>query len=658
MADILPHKGSTPIEMVIVVLFGALFAWILVGFWAAMMGFWLLVRRYNRFGISQLLGDMRDSPFSPTGRTAILFPICNENFSRVAAGLKATYRSLEAHGGLAHFDFYLLSDSGDQAIQMEEEAGWAQLCRDLDAFGRVFYRRRRVNLKRKNGNIADFCRRWGADYRYMVVMDADSVMSGEALVKLVFLMEARRHVGIIQTAPVTAGCNSLFARVNQFAGKVYGPMFAAGLHFWQLGDSQYWGHNAIIRIAPFMAHCALPRLGGTPPLGGDILSHDFVESALMRRAGWGVWLAHDLPGSYEEMPPTLLNELKRDRRWCQGNLQHLRLLFTRGLYPAHRALFVQGIMTYVSALLWFCFLVLSSAEAIMAALQKPQYFPSQHTLFPDWHVWHPQWALTLLALTGVVLFLPKLFSALLILAKNREVKRYGGRIRLLISVLLEIALSTLLAPVRMLFHTKFVFLTLLGLQVKWSGQQRGDAATGWWDSLRQHGFGSLLAVVWGTAIFLANPAYFWWLTPIIGSLVLSVPISVYSSRVGPGLLARRLGLFLTPEETATPTELLALYENLRSDQMETVKDGFVRAVVDPYMNALHRRLVGRRGTVKESIAIRRAGLRARALARGPQALSKGERAQLLEDPESMKTLHDAVWALDQKHQAAKWGVPA
>jgi membrane glycosyltransferase len=434
-------------------------------------------------------------------------------------------------------------------------------------------------------------------------------------------------------------------------------MFAAGLHFWQLGDSQYWWHNAIIRVAPFMKHCALPRLSGSPPLGGDILSHDFVESALMRRAGWGVWLAHDLLGSYEEVPSTLLTELKRDRRWCQGNLQHLRLLFSQGLYPAHRALFVNGIMAYVSALLWFGFLALSTAEAVIEAFRKPVYFPTKHSLFPNWPVWHPEWALTLLALTGVVLFLPKLFSALLVMAKGRRAKLYGGRFRLLLSVILEVGFSTLLAPVRMLFHSKFVFLTLLGRTVKWGGQQRGDAATGWLEALRHHGVGTLLAAAWGTAVFWANPAYVWWLTPIIAALAISVPISVLTSHIGPGLLARKLGLFVIPEEVNPPPELVTVERELAKAETPVDKDGFIRAVVDPYTNALHRSLSGQTNPPPKPVAMRHAELRTRALARGPETLTELERDRLLNDPYSMEALHHEVWALSQTQQAVRWGLP-
>src|SRR5205814_351495 len=241
----------------------------------------------------------------------------------------------------------------------------------------------------------------------------------------------------------------LVARVQQFGSRVYGPMFATGLHYWQLGAGQYWGHNAIIRVQPFMDHCGLSRLPGKPPLGGEIMSHDFVEAALMGRAGWTLWLAYDLPGSYEEVPSTLLEEMRRDRRWCQGNLQHLRLLPTEGLFGAHRALFLNGVLSYVSALLWFAFLTLSTAEAIQNALHEPEYFPHGRSLFPEWPIWRPDWALYLMAVTGMILFLPKVLSVLWIVFKQRAARAYGGMFKLWLSIVLEILLSSLLAPIRM-----------------------------------------------------------------------------------------------------------------------------------------------------------------------------------------------------------------
>lgn len=254
--------------------------------------------------------------------------------------------------------------------------------------------------------------------------------------------------------------DTLYARMQQFATRVYGPLFTAGLHFWQLGESHYWGHNAIIRMKPFIEHCALAPLPGKGAFAGAILSHDFVEAALMRRAGWGVWIAYDLPGSYEELPPNLLDELKRDRRWCHGNLMNFRLFLVKGMHPVHRAVFLTGVMSYLSAPLWFLFLVLSTALLATNTLMEPQYFIEPYQLYPLWPQWHPEKAVALFSTTIVLLFLPKLLSVILIWAKGAV--EYGGRVKVTLSMLMEMLFSMLLAPVRMIFHTRFVLAAFLG----------------------------------------------------------------------------------------------------------------------------------------------------------------------------------------------------
>lgn len=661
MADVLPHHGNTWLELTIVIVFAALFAWISIGFWEAVAGLFILARRYDRFALTRT-GEERATLDGSDARTAILIPISNEEVDRVFAGLLATYRSLEATGQLGHFDFYILSDSSDPDKWVEEEIAWAELCSSLKAFNRVFYRHRRVNLKRKSGNIADFCRRWGCNYRYMVVMDADSVMAGSSIVRMVQIMERHPKVGILQTSPAAINRETPIGRVQQFANHLYGPMFAAGLHFMQLGDSHFWGHNAVLRVEPFMKHCGLRKLPGTPPRGGDILSHDFVEAAFMRRAGWEVWLAYDLNGSYEEVPPTLLEELKRDRRWCQGNLQHIRLLFTKGLLSAHRALFLHGAMSYVSALLWFLFLSLSTAEAIAEAFRMPVYFPVGRALFPEWPVWHPRWALTLLSTTALLLFLPKLLSVVLIITKKGRARLFGGFWRLLVSLAMEVVFSALFAPIRMLFHSKFVFVTLLGRQVGWGSQQRSDLGTGWIEALRYHGPGMLLALIWGAALFLFNRSFFWWNTPIIIPLLISAPLSVWSSRASRGRALRKLGLFLIPEEVEPPPELTLLQKTHR--QLETQRSlhplgkegGFLRAVVDPCANALHRALLRKARTVTLAIARRRQELQEKALARGPNGLSVSEKKEVLYDAARLAQLHRRVWEISDEVLAERWGV--
>ena len=660
MADILPHRGSTRLEFAIVIVFATLFAWISIGFWEAMAGLFTLARRVDRFSIT--LGVDENQPLEGTGaRTAILIPVANEEPERVFAGVKATYQSLEGTGQIRNFDFFILSDSSDPDRWVEEEMAWAETCRSLGAFNRIFYRRRRVNLKRKSGNIADFCRRWGKNYRYMIVFDADSVMAGKTLVRMVLAMERHPRVGILQTAPLAVNRETLIARTQQFANHVYSSMFAAGLHFIQLGDSHFWGHNAIIRIEPFMQHCGLPELPGKPPRGGFIMSHDFVEAAFMRRGGWEVWLAYDLGGSYEEVPPTLLEELKRDRRWCQGNLQHIRVAFAKGLLSAHRALFLHGAMSYGSSLLWFVFITLSTVAAIAEAFRTPVYFPQGRSLFPDWPVWHPQWALTLLGTTAIILFMPKLFSIFLILLKKGQVRKYGGILRLFASLGLEVFLSALFAPVRMLFHSKFVFITLLGRQVGWGPQQRSDLGTGWLEAIRFHGFGTLLAMIWAAALFFINRSFFWWNSPIFVPLLLSIPLSVWSSRASVGRAFRTLGLLLIPEELNQPQELKSIEESFASEQRNFASSpragGFVKAIVNPVVNAVHLGLLrNKQRNLSPAVASGRAGLLKKALSLGPISLSPKEKRIILYDPLLVQDLHRRVWETSDDKIAKSWGI--
>ncbi|WP_313119984.1 glucans biosynthesis glucosyltransferase MdoH, partial [Pantoea septica] len=434
MKTILPYQGWTlldPMEMLnqnwqqsvmqilpyvlqtgILFLFAILFCWVSAGFWTALMGFLQLLIGRDKYSISW--STVGDEPLNPEHRTALIMPICNEDVERVFAGLRATWESVARTGNAEHFDVYVLSDSYDPDIAIAEQKAWMELVRDVGGAGKIFYRRRRRRVKRKSGNIDDFCRRWGSNYSYMVVLDADSVMSGECLTGLVRMMEANPNAGIIQSSPKASGMDTLYARCQQFATRVYGPLFTAGLHFWQLGESHYWGHNAIIRVKPFIEHCALAPLPGEGSFAGSILSHDFVEAALMRRAGWGVWIAYDLPGSYEELPPNLLDELKRDRRWCHGNLMNFRLFLVKGMHPVHRAVFLTGVMSYLSAPLWFMFLALSTALQVVHTLMEPQYFLQPRQLFPVWPQWRPELAIALFSTTLVLLFLPKLLSVVLI----------------------------------------------------------------------------------------------------------------------------------------------------------------------------------------------------------------------------------------------------
>ncbi|SEQ92279.1 membrane glycosyltransferase [Solimonas aquatica] len=646
MSAVMPYKGHHPLELASLVLYTILFAWISAGFWTAVFGFFVLLFKRDKYAISATAAA--DAPLKPGRNTAILVPICNEDVARVFAGVRATIESVKRRGLIDHFDFYILSDSGKADARAAEMPAWLELCRAVDGFGRIFYRRRIHRIKKKSGNIADWCRRWGSKYQHMVILDADSVMSGECLQRLVQLMEANPSAGIIQTAPRAAGRETLYSRIQQFATRVYGPLFTAGLHFWQLGESHYWGHNAIIRVAPFMQHCALGRLPGSGGLSGEILSHDFVEAALMRRAGWAVWIAYDLPGSYEEMPPTLLDELKRDQRWCQGNLQNFQLFFTSGLHPAHRAVFMTGVMAYLSAPLWFISLAMSTGLLAVFMLSEPQYFTQPYQLFPTWPEWHPEWAIRLFAGTMSLLFLPKLLSALLLMLRQEDARPYGGRLRLFGSLLMEMLFSALLAPIRMLFHTQYVVSALLGIPVQWKSPPRNDDATPWSQAIVRHGGGSVLGLFWLALVYWLNPSFLWWLLPVAGSLVIAIPLSVWSSRATLGRRMREQRFFLIPEESITPRELRHLKAFLR--RAPEYPD-FRSSAVQPIANALAA-LVGRR---REKLPARaRADLLKaadEAARKDPASLSEAQRNLLLLDALALSRLHERIWTQADTHPA-------
>ncbi|AIJ09527.1 MULTISPECIES: glucans biosynthesis glucosyltransferase MdoH [Edwardsiella] len=652
--ELLPYV----LQFGILILFAILFCWVSAGFWTALMGFLQLLIGRDKYSISA--STVGDEPIDPAHRTALIMPICNEDVSRVFAGLRATYESVVATGQLAHFDVFILSDSSDPDICVAEQKAWMELCQEVDGAGHIFYRRRRRRVKRKSGNIDDFCRRWGGNYSYMVILDADSVMSGECLTGLVRLMEANPTAGIIQTAPKATGMDTLYARVQQFATRVYGPLFTAGLHFWQLGESHYWGHNAIIRVKPFIEHCALAPLPGSGTFAGSILSHDFVEAALMRRAGWGVWIAYDLPGSYEELPPNLLDELKRDRRWCQGNLMNFRLFFVKGMHPVHRAVFLTGVMSYLSAPLWFLFLMLSTALQVVHTLMEPQYFLQPRQLFPVWPQWRPELAIALFSTTLVLLFLPKLLSVVLIWAKGS--RQFGGPLRLLASMLLEMLFSVLLAPVRMIFHTVFVVSAFLGWSITWQSPQRDDDATPWSEAFRRHGSQMLLGLVWAGGMAVLDLRFLWWLSPIVVSLILSPFVSVITSRRTLGLQCKRAKLFLIPEEYQPPIEMAATERYVALNHQRLLDDGFMHALLDPLYNALACGMATARHRNHPLIARDRDARVAHALAESPRTLGKAERLTLLSDPVVMARLHQALWAdperYSQWHTAYRQLAPA
>jgi membrane glycosyltransferase len=588
-------------------------AWVGAGAATALMGAMVLLRG-DRNALT--LHEPR-APIDKRARTAVIMPVCNENIATVFSGLRATCESIAATGTLGLFDFYLLSDSTDPAVRAAELRAWERLRallgdNPIGAGARVFYRWRRLRRGRKAGNVADFCRRWGQHYRYMVVLDADSTMHGGTLVSLVRLMEQYPNAGIVQTLPQPYGHATLHARVQQFATRVTGRLFALGLSYWQLGDSHYWGHNAILRVEPFMRHCALAPIRGRGSLAGDILSHDFVEAAMMRRAGHEVWLAPQLDGSWEQLPPNLLEELGRDRRWCRGNLQNAQLIAEPGWRPVHRTMFAVGALSYLMGPLWLLFVALGCWVSFENAGH-----PVQHEGVALW------------ALTVCLLLLPRVLGALCV-CWRREQAHYGGWLGLWASVVVEMVVSALQAPVRMLAHTAYVLSAFTGLRLEWRSPQREASGVAWRDAFARLGLlcmpllALVLLVAWTVAP--ASPQ----LALMVLPLLLAIPLAVLSSHDSVGVTLRRLRVLLVPEERQPPRALRHAIEQRGFGDLAPKPSAALVAVQHA---AVHTPLWSRGATVLASAAVLIvAGLTPRLVATPelPQALQleKGVRAAM------------------------------
>ena len=543
-ADLQPDYQNTWLTVGQLALFALLSGWLVTGFMTAMMGFYVTL-----FGDAHTLSakQVQHHTLGADTRTAIIMPICNEDVRTVFAGLRATCESVALTGHTRAFDVFVLSDSNDAAIIQQERAAWEALRLQLAQHPEqpqieVYYRLRKRRTDRKAGNVADFCRRWGKDYRYMVVLDADSVMSGDCLVAMVKLMDANPKAGIIQTATQAIGHVTLHARAQQFASRVTGRLFTLGMQYWQMGESHYWGHNAIIRVAPFMQHCALDRIRGTGGMAGSIMSHDFVEAALMRRAGFHVWLVADLVGSYEQQPPDLLAELQRDRRWCQGNLQNSRLIAEPGIHPVHRSMFGTGAMAYLSAPLWLCFMTLGTALWL-----------SGSPMVRDWATL-PGELMGLWAWTLCLLFLPRILGLLAVFLKRQQ-HAYGGTASLLRSALLETMIALLQAPVRMVAHSLFVLIAVTGWKLDWKSPPREAAAVPWRDAMVQLAPMSLIIALLAVGVAMIDVRALVWLLPVGLPLLLAIPMTVLTSQVGVGTAMRALNYLLIPEETRSPAVL-------------------------------------------------------------------------------------------------------
>ena len=517
MYGVLNVGGMTVLEWVMLVLFSINMAWIVVNGVSAVFGFFLLLMQKPRLHRNYL----------PEARTALLLPMYNENTWEVTAGARAILEDLAATQAGGRFDLFLLSDTTDPEVWLAEEAAFERL-RAADLPSGVYYRHRLRNDARKAGNVADFCRRWGGGYGQMIVLDADSLMRGRTIVELVRRMEAEPDIGLIQTVPRLVGRNTLLGRLQQFATCVYGPVIATGIAFWHRDASNYWGHNAVIRMKAFVGYAGLPDLPGKPPFGGHILSHDFVEAALIRRAGYGVRLVTDLEGSYEDSPATIVDLVVRDRRWAQGNMQHMKVVGARGLHPLSRLHMLWGIFSYLASPLWLIFLLVGMALALQGYFIPPDYFPDEFALFPRWPVMDAERAAMLFGLTMGVLLLPKVLGLIVFMVRG------NGVVRPILSLFLETILSALIAPILMLTQTRAVVEILLRKDSGWRPQQRGDGKVPWAALLRFH----RNHVIVGLLLAAAAGAISWpllaWMSPALVGLLLAIPLSALMANAGAG----------------------------------------------------------------------------------------------------------------------------
>jgi membrane glycosyltransferase len=636
-------EGISALEWIQLVLFVLLFQQVATGFWLAMFGFITTLAGGDKAQIARSI-DAEDDPLSVA--TAVVVPIFNEDVERVFAGIEAVWNGLDPEGAGQGIDIFILSDSNKPENWLKEELAWFELCRRKNAFGRIHYRKRRTPRNGKSGNVADFCRRWGARYRYMIVFDADSIMTGRLLRRLVVMMEKNPRVGLIQTAPQLVMGRTLFRRMQQFASKLYAPLFAAGSNYWHLFGANYWGHNAIIRVQPFITHCDLPELPDPDAKRRHIFSHDTVEAALMRKAGYDVWFAYAEEGSYEEGPPNLSDSLGRDRRWCMGNLQHFWFLFAPGIDFANRFHIWMGVMGYCSSALWLLFLVIGAVD-----LAVKHRFSLLSALPVDGPIGGAV-PLLFLATLGL-LFVPKILSLLVALPKAG---RFGGVLRMTVSVLLETVIWTLLAPVMMIYYTRFVFLTMAGLQVKWGGQNRDDdKGLGLGTSFRIFWLPPVLGIMALIVLWNFAPQEIVLLSPVLLGWLLAPLIAWLTSQAGLGDWCRRRRLFLIPEEQpgSAPMELEAV-QNHKQSRDGFPDGGLVQTVGDPVANAVHVSLLRQRGQIVEDTAAYLSDLREKLLTAGPDSLSTQQKFALLWDAESMFILHRELWGRSSEKLHEEW----
>jgi len=534
---VLSFVRITPVQIVFLILSTLAFAWIALGSLSAAIGLMPL-----------FAGERTDTLEIPPAteplhqRVALLFPVYHEDCARIAGTIEAMALELSAMGRVHHFDVFILSDSRSAEAGFREEQVFAALAERLKGVINVYYRRRKQNTAKKAGNIADWVQRFGGGYDSFVVLDADSVMSGETLVRLALAMQNNPCAGLIQTVPRLVGGRTIFQRLQQFAAGVYGPAVAAGLAAWHGCQGNYWGHNAIIRTVAFASAAGLPELPGRPPFGGHIQSHDFVEAALLQRAGWEVHMAPSLEGSYEGAPPALPELIARDRRWAQGNLQHLAIVARRGLTRMARIHLGMGACAYLVSAIWAASLAVGVVLALQGTQVIPTYFLDSKTLFPIWPTIDPGAAFRLFLATMVVVLMPKGIGLILELRKAARAREIWAMPRIIAGVLVETVMSMLLAPILMVTQTTAVVQIFAGIDSGWNPQRRDEAGMSLATAFRYHAPHMVAGLALAVLTYLVSFKLMAWMAPVLVGLCLSVLLSWWTARVSGPFLSRCLAI--------------------------------------------------------------------------------------------------------------------
>ncbi|AEI37264.1 glucans biosynthesis glucosyltransferase MdoH [Zymomonas mobilis] len=515
-------QGISFSEILIFLLFSPLFAWLFFGFMGALIGFIQLVR-----GRASADYQMPPASVAPRGKTAILMPIYNEDVDMVYLRIKVIAQSIAKTGFGKHFEFFILSDS-NPANGLIEFAALKRLKEEVDL--PVWYRRREKNIARKPGNIADWIHNFGGGYDYMLILDADSLMAGQTITRMAASLDRDKGLALLQTVPMPVNGQTFFARWQQFSARLYGPLASAGLIWWSGSEASFWGHNAIVRVKAFAESCGLPKLSGKEPFGGNIMSHDVVEATLLRRKGWTV---HTImaEGSYEEYPPTLIDGAIRDRRWCQGNLQHTRLLGIKGLHWVNRLQLLIGVTSYATSTVWLFLLIATLMHHFGGAGANLSLSPS------PW----------LLILTVICLFGAKILAVIWAVMDRRRSKALGGVSGILASVVIEIPLSAFIAPMLMVTQTITFIDIIRGRPSGWNTQRREVDGIDFSEAFNHYRPHMIVGVIFALLALIGGGSLTWLLMVAIG-LILAPAIAYITSCPAMGRALAGTGIFITPEE--------------------------------------------------------------------------------------------------------------